>query len=50
MFSLESYALPTKTTEMMVMPEQGTKMGVDAILKTHERVVQVICILTFQPL
>lgn len=23
------------------MPEQGTKMYVDAILKTHERVVQV---------
>ncbi|TSM28197.1 39S ribosomal protein L48, mitochondrial [Bagarius yarrelli] len=37
----ESYALPTKSTEVMVMPEQGTKMYVDAILKTHERVVQV---------
>lgn len=36
-----SYALPTKSTEIMVMPEQGTKMYVDAILKTHERVVQV---------
>ncbi|XP_028994073.1 39S ribosomal protein L48, mitochondrial [Betta splendens] len=37
----ESYALPTKTTEVMVMQEQGTKMYVDAILKTHERVVQL---------
>ncbi|XP_071189517.1 large ribosomal subunit protein mL48-like isoform X1 [Salvelinus alpinus] len=36
----ESYALPTKSTEVMVMPEQGTKMYVDAILKTHERIVQ----------
>ncbi|KAG7322606.1 hypothetical protein KOW79_013952 [Hemibagrus wyckioides] len=37
----ESYALPTKSTEVMVMPEQGTKMYVDAILRTHERVVQI---------
>eukprot|EP00063_Salmo_salar_P018697 XP_013993532.1 PREDICTED: 39S ribosomal protein L48, mitochondrial isoform X2 [Salmo salar] len=37
----ESYALPTKSTEVMVMPEQGTKMYVDAILKTHERIVQL---------
>ncbi|KAF4108361.1 39S ribosomal protein L48, mitochondrial [Onychostoma macrolepis] len=37
----ESYALPTKSTEVMVMQEQGTKMHVDAVLKTHERVVQV---------
>lgn len=36
-----SYALPTKSTEVMLMQEQGTKMYVDAILKTHERVVQV---------
>ncbi|XP_070305547.1 large ribosomal subunit protein mL48-like isoform X1 [Salvelinus sp. IW2-2015] len=36
----ESYALPTKSTEVMVMPEQGTKMYVDAILKTHEQIVQ----------
>ncbi|GAA6222694.1 39S ribosomal protein L48, mitochondrial-like [Lates japonicus] len=35
------YALPTKTTEVMLMQEQGTKMYVDAILKTHERVVQL---------
>ncbi|KAM3590530.1 uncharacterized protein V6R79_011232 [Siganus canaliculatus] len=37
----ECYALPTKTTEVMLMQEQGTKMYVDAILKTHERVVQL---------
>ncbi|XP_062870257.1 39S ribosomal protein L48, mitochondrial [Trichomycterus rosablanca] len=37
----ESYALPTKSTEVMVMPEQGTKMHIDVILKTHERVVQI---------
>ncbi|XP_053500895.1 39S ribosomal protein L48, mitochondrial isoform X1 [Ictalurus furcatus] len=37
----DSYALPTKSTEVMVMPEQGTKMYVDVILKTHERVVQI---------
>ncbi|KAI2659628.1 39S ribosomal protein L48, mitochondrial [Labeo rohita] len=36
----ESYAVPTKSTEVMVMQEQGTKMYVDAVLKTHERVVQ----------
>lgn len=36
-----SYALPTKTTEVMLVQEQGTKMYVDAVLKTHERVVQV---------
>lgn len=36
-----SYALPTKSTEVMLMQEQGTKMYVDSILKTHERVVQV---------
>lgn len=41
-FSLPpSYALPTKSTEVMVMPEQGTKMYVDVVLRTHERVVQV---------
>ncbi|KAG7484372.1 hypothetical protein MATL_G00048870 [Megalops atlanticus] len=37
----ESYALPTKSTEIMIMQEQGTKMYVDAVLKTHERVVQL---------
>ncbi|KAK0141607.1 39S ribosomal protein L48, mitochondrial [Merluccius polli] len=37
----ESYALPTKTTAVMLMQEQGTKMYVDALLKTHERIVQI---------
>nr|XP_020504488.1 39S ribosomal protein L48, mitochondrial [Labrus bergylta]XP_029136055.1 39S ribosomal protein L48, mitochondrial [Labrus bergylta] len=37
----ESYALPTKTTEVMLMQEQGTKMFVEAVLKTHQRVVQL---------
>ncbi|KAG9351445.1 hypothetical protein JZ751_022695 [Albula glossodonta] len=37
----ESYALPTKTTEIMIMQEKGTKMYLDAVLKTHERVVQI---------
>uniref|UniRef100_A0A3B3ZLS1 Small ribosomal subunit protein uS10 domain-containing protein n=1 Tax=Periophthalmus magnuspinnatus TaxID=409849 RepID=A0A3B3ZLS1_9GOBI len=37
----ESYALPTKTTEVSLMQDQGTKMFVDAVLKTHKRVVQV---------
>uniref|UniRef100_A0A3Q0RPH4 Mitochondrial ribosomal protein L48 n=1 Tax=Amphilophus citrinellus TaxID=61819 RepID=A0A3Q0RPH4_AMPCI len=37
----ESYALPTKSTEVMLMQEQGTKMYVDAVLKTHHRVVQL---------
>uniref|UniRef100_UPI0037E75462 large ribosomal subunit protein mL48 n=1 Tax=Semicossyphus pulcher TaxID=241346 RepID=UPI0037E75462 len=37
----ESYALPTKTTEVMLMQEQGTKMFVDAVLKTHLRVIQL---------
>ncbi|KAM6970178.1 large ribosomal subunit protein mL48 [Aplochiton taeniatus] len=37
----ESHALPTKSTEIMVLQEQGTKMYVDAILKTHERIVQL---------
>ncbi|XP_015257095.1 39S ribosomal protein L48, mitochondrial [Cyprinodon tularosa] len=36
----ESYALPTKSTEVMLMQEQGNKTYVDAVLKTHQRVVQ----------
>uniref|UniRef100_A0A669BQC5 Uncharacterized protein n=1 Tax=Oreochromis niloticus TaxID=8128 RepID=A0A669BQC5_ORENI len=35
------YALPTKSTEVMLMQEQGTKTYVDAVLKTHHRVIQV---------
>ncbi|XP_017287506.1 39S ribosomal protein L48, mitochondrial isoform X2 [Kryptolebias marmoratus] len=37
----ESYALPTKTTEVMLMQEQGTKSYIDSVLKTHERVIQL---------
>lgn len=37
----ESYALPTKSTEVMLMQEQGTKMFVEAVLKTHQRIVQL---------
>lgn len=37
----ECYALPTKSTEVLLMQEQGTKMYADAILKTHQRVVQL---------
>ncbi|KAG2457374.1 RM48 protein, partial [Polypterus senegalus] len=37
----ESYALPTKCTEVMLMQDQGTKMYTDAILNTHMRVVQL---------
>uniref|UniRef100_A0A3Q3XQ71 Large ribosomal subunit protein mL48 n=1 Tax=Mola mola TaxID=94237 RepID=A0A3Q3XQ71_MOLML len=37
----DCYALPTKCTEIMLMQEQGTKMYVDAVLKTHSRVVQL---------
>lgn len=41
-----SYALPTKTTEVLLMPGQGTKMYLDAVLKTHKRVIQVkLCVL-----
>lgn len=37
----ESYAMPTKTMEVLQLPEQGRKMFVDAILTIHERVVQI---------
>ncbi|PWA25514.1 hypothetical protein CCH79_00020218, partial [Gambusia affinis] len=37
----ESYALPTKSTEVLLMQEQGNKTFVDAVLKTHQRVVQL---------
>uniref|UniRef100_A0A8C6SX26 Large ribosomal subunit protein mL48 n=1 Tax=Neogobius melanostomus TaxID=47308 RepID=A0A8C6SX26_9GOBI len=42
----ESYALPTKSTEVLLLQDQGTKMLVDAMLKTHERVVQVSSLTT----
>ncbi|XP_041841875.1 39S ribosomal protein L48, mitochondrial isoform X2 [Melanotaenia boesemani] len=37
----ESYALPTKSTEVVLIQEQSNKTFVDAVLKTHERVVQL---------
>lgn len=37
----ESYALPTRRTEVMLLQEQGNKAYVDAVLKTHQRVVQL---------
>ncbi|XP_063287846.1 large ribosomal subunit protein mL48 [Pelobates fuscus] len=37
----ESYANPTKTTEVMLLPEHGNKMFVDSVLTFHERIVQV---------
>ncbi|XP_045411456.1 39S ribosomal protein L48, mitochondrial isoform X2 [Lemur catta] len=36
----ESYAMPTKTMEVMRLPDQGSKMVLDSVLTTHERVVQ----------
>ncbi|XP_058519551.1 large ribosomal subunit protein mL48 [Ochotona princeps] len=37
----ESYAMPTKTTEILQLQDQGNKMFLDAVLTTHERVVQI---------
>ncbi|XP_030055880.1 large ribosomal subunit protein mL48 isoform X2 [Microcaecilia unicolor] len=37
----ESYAMPTKTHEMMLTQEKSSKMYVDAVLTTHERIVQI---------
>ncbi|XP_063275498.1 large ribosomal subunit protein mL48 [Prinia subflava] len=37
----ESYAMPTKTNEVLFMEERGTKMQLDAVLSTHQRVVQI---------
>ncbi|XP_061058867.1 large ribosomal subunit protein mL48 isoform X3 [Eubalaena glacialis] len=37
----ESYALPTKTVEMLQLQDQGSKMLLDSVLTTHERVVQI---------
>ncbi|XP_053416608.1 39S ribosomal protein L48, mitochondrial isoform X2 [Nycticebus coucang] len=36
----ESYAMPTKTMEVLRLPDQGNKMVLDSVLTTHERVVQ----------
>ncbi|NXD11249.1 RM48 protein, partial [Nothocercus nigrocapillus] len=47
----ESYAMPTKTNEVLFLEERGSKMQLDAVLTTHQRVVQ-ICGLssTFAPI
>ncbi|NWV06146.1 RM48 protein, partial [Ptilonorhynchus violaceus] len=37
----ESYAMPTKTNEVLFLEERGSKMQVDAVLTTHQRVVQI---------
>lgn len=37
----ESYAMPTKTMEVMVMQEHGSKLTLNATLTTHQRVVQI---------
>ncbi|XP_025065172.1 39S ribosomal protein L48, mitochondrial isoform X2 [Alligator sinensis] len=48
---IRSYALPTKTTEVMLVEEMGTKMHMDAVLTTHRRVVQITSLsVTFAPI
>ncbi|XP_077723126.1 large ribosomal subunit protein mL48 isoform X3 [Canis aureus] len=37
----ESYAMPTKTMEVLRLQDQGNKMLLDSVLTTHERVVQI---------
>ncbi|XP_048389333.1 39S ribosomal protein L48, mitochondrial isoform X1 [Stegostoma tigrinum] len=37
----ESYAMPTKSTEISVLQEQGTKMNVEGVIHCHERIVQI---------
>ncbi|KAM4845832.1 large ribosomal subunit protein mL48 [Thomomys bottae] len=37
----ESYAMPTKTMELLRLQDQGRKMFLDSVLTTHERVVQI---------
>lgn len=37
----ESYAMPTKTMEILQLQDQGNKMFLDSVLTTHERVVQI---------
>ncbi|KAM9836981.1 large ribosomal subunit protein mL48 [Aulostomus maculatus] len=36
-----SYAMPTKSTEVLLMPEDDIKFYADSVLKTHERIVQL---------
>ncbi|KAJ8347791.1 hypothetical protein SKAU_G00263800 [Synaphobranchus kaupii] len=38
---VESYGLPTTNTEILTLQEKGGKMSVDAVLKTHHRVIQL---------
>ncbi|TKC46579.1 hypothetical protein EI555_017803, partial [Monodon monoceros] len=37
----ESYAMPTKTVEVLQLQDQSRKMLLDSVLTTHERVVQI---------
>uniref|UniRef100_A0A8D2JNR3 Large ribosomal subunit protein mL48 n=1 Tax=Sciurus vulgaris TaxID=55149 RepID=A0A8D2JNR3_SCIVU len=37
----ESYAMPTKTMEILQLQEKGSKMSLDSVLTIHERVVQI---------
>uniref|UniRef100_A0ACB8FFM4 39S ribosomal protein L48, mitochondrial n=2 Tax=Sphaerodactylus townsendi TaxID=933632 RepID=A0ACB8FFM4_9SAUR len=47
----ESYAMPTKTMEVMQMQQQGSKMYPDAVLTTHQRIVQISGVrATFAPI
>ncbi|KAL8191315.1 UNVERIFIED_CONTAM: 39S ribosomal protein L48, mitochondrial, partial [Gekko kuhli] len=45
------YAIPTKTMEVMLTQEKGSKMYMDAVLTTHQRVVQISGVsATFAPI
>ncbi|NWH80775.1 RM48 protein, partial [Piaya cayana] len=47
----ESYAMPTKTNEVLFLEERGSKMQLDAVLTTHQRVVQITGLsATFAPI
>ncbi|XP_062423458.1 large ribosomal subunit protein mL48 isoform X3 [Rhea pennata] len=46
----ESYAMPTKTNEVLFLEERGSKMQLDAVLTTHQRVVQCFRLLYAEPL
>ncbi|NXB01170.1 RM48 protein, partial [Cnemophilus loriae] len=37
----ESYAMPTKTSEVLFLEERGSKMQLDAVLTSHQRIVQI---------
>ncbi|KAK2513493.1 Mrpl48 [Columba guinea] len=41
MTSYDIYAMPTKTDEVLFLEERGSKMQLDAVLTTHQRVVQI---------